>query len=186
MRDRRQEILDAALEVFIDKGFDSATLADIRTRSGASTGSIYHAFAGKAEIAAALMGAATAGWQAAAPIPAGADAGTAIRASVTGLLRWGLAQPRQFAFLDDMTTRAGNSPDFAPVARMIAEGRARAGAMYASWRDAGQVRDLPWPVAYALMMGPAYTYLRIAGSDRAHADLAIIQIADAAWDAVRR
>src|SRR5690349_25121687 len=51
---RRQAILDAALECFSTLGYDQTTLADIRARSGASTGSIYHHFGSKERIAASL------------------------------------------------------------------------------------------------------------------------------------
>lgn len=51
---RKREILSAALTCFATKGYDATTLADIRERAGASTGSIYHHFANKAELAAEL------------------------------------------------------------------------------------------------------------------------------------
>ena len=51
---RRNAILDAALECFATLGYDQTTLADIRERAGASTGSIYHHFGSKEQIAASL------------------------------------------------------------------------------------------------------------------------------------
>ena len=53
-RRRRQAILDAALECFSAIGYDHTTLADIRAKAGASTGSIYHHFGSKEHIAANL------------------------------------------------------------------------------------------------------------------------------------
>src|SRR3954447_7739984 len=53
-RVRRQAILDAALECFSTLGYDQTTLADIRRKAGASTGSIYHHFGSKEQIAASL------------------------------------------------------------------------------------------------------------------------------------
>ncbi|HTO27428.1 MAG TPA: TetR family transcriptional regulator, partial [Devosia sp.] len=44
--DRRRQILDAALSAFLERGYAATSIADIRARSGASTGSIYHFFAG--------------------------------------------------------------------------------------------------------------------------------------------
>ena len=52
---RREEILTAALSCFLDKGFERTTLGDIRARSGASTGSIYHFFAGKRDLFGQLV-----------------------------------------------------------------------------------------------------------------------------------
>ncbi len=44
---RQQQILDAALHCFLEKGIDATTIADVRERSNASTGSIYHHFKDK-------------------------------------------------------------------------------------------------------------------------------------------
>src|SRR3954466_5059855 len=52
--DRRQEILEAALECFNRAGYAATTLEEIRKRSGASTGSIYHFFSSKEDLAATL------------------------------------------------------------------------------------------------------------------------------------
>src|SRR5262245_25611712 len=52
---RRREILDAALKCFLKNGVRETTLEQIREHSSASTGSIYHQFGGKDEIAFALF-----------------------------------------------------------------------------------------------------------------------------------
>ena len=44
---RQQQILDAALHCFLERGVDATTIADVRARSMASTGSIYHHFKDK-------------------------------------------------------------------------------------------------------------------------------------------
>ncbi len=51
---RRQEILAAALQSFTELGFGTATIGDICKRSRASTGSVYHLFGSKEELAAEL------------------------------------------------------------------------------------------------------------------------------------
>lgn len=51
----QQRILDAATEVFGEKGFTAATIADVVARSGASIGSIYHHFGGKKELYLAIF-----------------------------------------------------------------------------------------------------------------------------------
>ena len=53
--DRRQAILDAALASFVARGYLATSISDIRAASGASTGSIYHFFAGKGALAEALL-----------------------------------------------------------------------------------------------------------------------------------
>ena len=51
---RPGRILEAALDAFSENGFAATTIADVRKRSGASVGSIYHHFGDKEGIAAAL------------------------------------------------------------------------------------------------------------------------------------
>ncbi|BCL80375.1 transcriptional regulator [Ktedonobacteria bacterium brp13] len=51
---RRKAILEAALQLFLTKGFTDTTMEDIRQLSGASTGSIYHHFEKKENIATEL------------------------------------------------------------------------------------------------------------------------------------
>lgn len=51
---RRRQILEAALDCFTAHGVEATTISDIRSRCGASVGSIYHHFGSKEELAAAL------------------------------------------------------------------------------------------------------------------------------------
>jgi AcrR family transcriptional regulator len=50
----QQRILDAAADVFRERGFTAATIGDVVAASGASIGSIYHHFGGKAELFLAI------------------------------------------------------------------------------------------------------------------------------------
>lgn len=52
---RRQTILDAALEVFIGKGYQLSTINDIATRCGLSVGALYRYFDTKGDILLALV-----------------------------------------------------------------------------------------------------------------------------------
>ncbi len=178
MSDRRRQILDAAFAAFLAKGYFATSLEDIRAASGASTGSIYHAFKGKAAIAAALFVEAVEAWGEAtaratrdSPTP-----DTAIRASVEGLIDWGLACPDQFRLMDEILEQ---SPE---LSERLAEGRRAAESAYGAQVQAGEVRDLPWPVARALILGPAYEFLR---QRPATAGAARRILSDAAWAAVR-
>src|SRR5205809_146994 len=51
---RRAQILARALASFTERGVAGASIDEIRRRSGASVGSIYHHFGGKDELAGAL------------------------------------------------------------------------------------------------------------------------------------
>ncbi|HEV7275140.1 MAG TPA: TetR/AcrR family transcriptional regulator [Devosiaceae bacterium] len=182
---RRNAILGAALDCFLDRGYAATSIDDIRQASGASTGSIYHFFPGKPAIAEALLQRAVAGWAGADPVASDGDASfeSATRASVRGLVLWGSANPGLFRFMDEIRTLAARDPAFAGIRDALAAGRSAAAARYAAAASAGLVRPLPWPVAHALLLGPAYDYLREAPpADGAEATADIL--ADAAWEAV--
>jgi AcrR family transcriptional regulator len=51
----RSGLLEAAREVFISQGYAQAGVTDIVTRAGASVGSLYHHYSGKAELYFALF-----------------------------------------------------------------------------------------------------------------------------------
>ena len=51
----RGGLIDAAREVFSSSGFAEASIADVVARAGASVGSLYHHFGGKAELYLALF-----------------------------------------------------------------------------------------------------------------------------------
>lgn len=57
MEERRQEILDAARRVFVDKGYDNATMNDIAAAADVSAGSIYRYFENKRDLIAAAANA---------------------------------------------------------------------------------------------------------------------------------
>lgn len=52
---RQSIILQAALHCFLENGYENSSIDDIRIRSGASVGSIYHHFGSKARIATQLF-----------------------------------------------------------------------------------------------------------------------------------
>lgn len=186
-RDRRKEILDGALACFLTKGYASTTVADIRKASGATTGSIYHFFDGKEALAAALFQQAISGWAAAGAQPSEQPrtAEIEIRASVSGLVNWGLKEPALFRFMDECRF-LGRSAGPGLTAILEADSVA-ASRRFDDYIKAGEVQPMPWPVARAMILGPAYEYLRQVTSGTAKmAEMAGDKLADAAWAAVAR
>lgn len=186
MTNRRQEILDAALPIFVEKGFISTTIADIRKASGATTGSIYHFFAGKPGIAIALWREANATWSERTEAARRAHTPEEmIKSSVRGLLEWATSNRALFLFFEELRIRAYSDPDLAPIIEDIDRTHEVAAELYKGWVKQGQVEDIAWPVASALMMGPAYDYLRKCQDIDDHHD-AIETIVQNAWMSVSR
>jgi AcrR family transcriptional regulator len=185
--DRRQQILDAALAAFVERGYLATSISDIRAASGASTGSIYHFFAGKGALAEALLRDAVAGWSAEVEsrLAGATGAEASIKAATGGLVSWGTAHPGHLRFMDEIRTLAANGTELASVAAMLAEGQALGEKQYKAWTKAGDVRPLPWPVAHSLMLGPAYNYMRLVSHVAKPSRDAPALLADAAWAAVK-
>ena len=113
--------------------------------------------------------------------------GSVIKASASGLVSWGLKNPELFKFMDEIRTLAVTAPEFASIADTLAEGQGSAASSYAKFLKAKKVKDLPWPAAHSLILGPAYNYLRLATAGRARvaAKRAADIFGDAAWAAVK-
>ncbi len=184
--ERRESILDAALGCFLEKGYIATTINDIREASGATTGSIYHFFDGKGALAMALLEDAVAGWSGESTATSEAPEAV-IKASASGLITWGLKNPELFRFMDEIRTLAVTAPEFADIADTLAEGQGSVGSAYSKFVKAKKVKDLPWPAAHSLILGPAYNFLRLATTGRARvaAKRAAEIFGDAAWAAVK-
>lgn len=52
--DRRDDILNAALDLFLNKGFHATSMSNIAKEAGVSTSHLYNFFTNKAEIAIAV------------------------------------------------------------------------------------------------------------------------------------
>ena len=55
VKDTRQRIVDAAMELFWLKGYGSTSIADILSRSQVNSGSLYHFFPGKQDLLLAVL-----------------------------------------------------------------------------------------------------------------------------------
>lgn len=186
---RRAEILAAALAAFDERGYAVATIADVRKRSGASVGSIYHHFGDKEGIAAALYVDSLRDYQrgvgAAFAKDPGAEAG--IRALVRHHLRWVERNPERARFLLER-----REPEVAEASQGDVESLNEVTfALVREWLvrqiDAGLVRSLRLQLFYVIVLGPSQEFARnwlrapgrgsIRGAERV--------LAEAAWNAVR-
>lgn len=182
-RQRRREILDAALDCFGAYGYEKTTLAEIRDRSGASIGSIYHHFGGKESIFAALYLDAIADSQASAlrSLRRAEGLEQGVRGLVRSYLRWVERHRALAAFLLTMRRAefmASAEDELAALNRAFHE--ALLGGLDAS--GAGRL-ELPLDLLLALWVGPSEEFARrwLRGRTTTPIRQAADVLADAAW-----
>ena len=153
---RKGAILDAALECFSTLGYDQTTLADIRERADASTGSIYHHFGSKDQIAASLYldgvrQTQTAGLEA---LLRTRTARTGIASQVAAYIDWVVANPDFARFLFAMRHAPfveSEDPAIDDLNQDVYQGAAR-------WLndrvDAGELPELEPAIRWAIVFGP--------------------------------
>lgn len=172
-RATQDRILDAALEVFSERGFDGATVRQIAAKVGVTDPALYSHFKGKKEIFAALM----------------REAGPDLLGTVTGGVRMDqlpaqTAIPEMFGSIVDAWTtpraRAFTSlilrmgPD--GIGNALKEVSTRLRPVFSAWQARGELRaGIPVDVAIWQVIGPLsslrLTYLNgnATEADIAHA-----------------
>jgi AcrR family transcriptional regulator len=159
----RERILAEATEQLLAKGYPSFTMAGVRDRLGLSSGSMFHAFGSKAELAAAVYVSGMLDYQ--RTVLEDLDAPEigpeqAIRVMLAAHLGW-VQDHRDlarflFATLPDEVARAAE-PELAQ------HNRAFFGALRRRYRELLGTEDVGgdgYPVAHAICVGPAQEYCR--------------------------
>ncbi|MGW4326098.1 TetR/AcrR family transcriptional regulator [Nocardia sp. NPDC004573] len=159
----RERILAEATHQLLAKGYPSFTVAGVRDRLGLSSGSMFHAFGSKAELAAAVYVSGMIDYQ--RTVLARLDApGTgpeqAIRAMLAAHLGW-VEDHRDlarflFATLPDEVARVAEP-------ELTQPNQAFFGALERRYREllgAADVGGEGYPLAHAICVGPAQEYCR--------------------------
>lgn len=187
--ERQNAILSAALECFTERGFAATTVEEIRKRSGASIGSIYHHFGGKEGLAAEVYVDGLGGYQAGLleALEGKPDAEASIRALVKHHLRWVEANPALAKFL---MNRRETELRLATEARVRALNRdflPRVAAWMERHVHSRALRPVPADLWEPLLLGPSqeFTRLWLAGRTRIALRRAERELAEATWKAVR-
>lgn len=186
---KQRAILDAALACFTEMGFLNTTMGDIRRRSGASNGSIYHHFKSKEELAAAVYLQGILDYQTGlkAEFLNSMDARTGIRTLVRYHLEWVRNRPEYARFLFRMRhadfmelaeerIAAANREFFAPLQKYFRRQAA-----------AGVLRPMPDKLYLAVALSPTHEFARrylLAGKVP---DLTRVmeELAESAWQGLR-
>lgn len=187
---RRREILGAALKCFLLKGVSDTTIKDIQAESGASSGSIYHLFRGKDEIAMTLF----------------VEGMTAYHTRLTEAMG---KEPTALGCICAIVTThidgiIGNPPLAAYLTRMSTEDPGEIGGQYQTLNDKfaeavwshlkpfvekGGIVCLPGELYYPLIIGPTAFLCRawLRNPDRSGQDLesAAADLVRAAWKSLQ-
>jgi AcrR family transcriptional regulator len=190
LEQRPAAILQAALEAFDEHGFAATTVEEIRARSGASVGSIYHHFGGKEGIAAELYVQGVRGYQdgfvrALERHPDDAEAG--VRALVRHHLRWVRQNARLARFLMGRRETELRLATEARVRELNREFFPRAQAWIDRQVRTGSLRPLPGELWEPVLLGACQELSRLWLSRRTQISLktAERELTEAAWKAVK-
>jgi AcrR family transcriptional regulator len=186
---RARAILDAALEVFLESGVESASIEEIRRRSGASVGSLYHRYGSKEGIAAAVYVEALGDYQRdfVTALERSRDAVGGITSVVRTHLRWVRQNADRAEFLFTAGTGEVRRTAGDRLQTLNDEFFATVTAWLAVHVRAGTIRAASTDVTYALWLGPSQELARLwlargrPGALRTETTL----LADAAWRSLR-
>jgi AcrR family transcriptional regulator len=186
---RQREILEAALECFSTKGFGASTMADIRARAGASTGSIYHHFKCKEQLAAELYleGVRSMQQQGLAALLRNESTERGIRALVEAYLDWVNDNRALAAFLFTMRHADFMDAVEADLDRIQREAIEAAADWFRARMVSGELRNLAPDILRAILYGPAAHFAQRWANARADVPLDIAKqlLGSAAWDALK-
>jgi AcrR family transcriptional regulator len=187
---RRQAILNAALECFLNNSVSATTVDDLRQRCEASVGSIYHHFGSKEGLAGQLYLEILREYHDAylGTLQRSRSARDGVVGAVRHHLHWVAAQPDRarylFHYREHEVVRISDGAVKAQNIQFYAE----ATVWLQAHVDAGRIKPLPPRLYQALWMGPTLEYARqwLASAGRQSELLkAEPALARAAWDALR-
>ncbi|MCC5810581.1 MAG: TetR/AcrR family transcriptional regulator [Ectothiorhodospiraceae bacterium] len=187
---RRRRILEAALEIFTERGVADATIAAICERAGASIGSVYHHFGNKEGIAAALyeqgleehFDRMLSGLEGAGRT----GARESVAVLVGTFMDWCLENPEWARFILLMRSGLMHGPEGERFASVNRERLDILRGYLMRFVQGGELRALPEELYLPLLHGPAQLYIRawMAGRVPAPTPAHRAALIDAAWRAV--
>lgn len=109
--DRREAILDAAQALFMERGWEAVTVADVLKAAAISKGGFYHHFTAKDDLLAGIVTRMTGQALAAAETVRAETRGDALarlNAFLAGSIRWKADNVREMRLFAELLTRPGN------------------------------------------------------------------------------
>jgi AcrR family transcriptional regulator len=185
---RRKEIIQAALACFTKRGFSKTSLADIRRRSKASTGSIYHHFKSKEQLAAEVYFEGIRDYQRGflAILEKQQRPRGGIFAMIEYHLRWVEAHPDWARFLFQKRRAEFMDKTKEEFDRLNQEFIGRTWAWFQHHIKAGSIRNLAPDFFISILLGACQEFTRqyLSGNASSNLDQAIQELGRAAWRAL--
>jgi TetR/AcrR family transcriptional regulator, repressor of fatR-cypB operon len=183
--DKRQAILDAALELCAEHGFHGAPISMIAARAGVGVGTIYRYFQDKDELLIELFRALHR--RVRAQIYADYPTAEPLRGRFlflfTRLLRFFLEAPLEFRYLEQFHY----SPYGVACQEEMAAEENNIRDLLIEGREQQIIKDAPLPLLEAIAFGPIVALAKEQISGRVEVDEAMIACAVAAcWDGLKR
>ena len=187
--DKREEVMQAALELIAEHGFHGAPMAMIADRAGVGAGTIYRYFESKDELIAEIFSELER--KIVESLMQGYSRDHSLRDRFihlsTMIIRYFIANAIHFRFIEQYI----NSPYGVSLRRERLLGEARDIDLFRHLLQEGidrrELKDLPLPLHFALALGPILALLRDHILGFVELDDALIQKAvEACWDGIRR
>ena len=186
---RRRQIIEAALSCFNEMGFVDTTMEDIRVRSGASNGSIYHHFKSKDQLAAEVYLEGIIDYQKGMleELSMQQQAREGIYAIVGYHLRWVSENNEWARYLFTMRHAGFMKETEKPIKEENAKFVKGFGEFFRRHIDQGTLRSLPGELYISLLLGPCQEFARhwLTRPICFDLNLVINEIASAAWNALK-
>ncbi len=185
---RKRDIIRAALTCFSEIGYSRTSMADIRDHSRASTGSIYHHFKSKDQLAAAVYLEGIRDYQAGIikVFQNDQDARGGIHAIIEHHLRWVEANQEWSRYLFRKRHSGLPASTEEAIDGMNRELMKSATVWFERHMEAGTLRRLPLDIYISLILGPCMENTRqyLSGQAVTETGPAVHELAEAAWRAV--
>lgn len=182
--ERRDALLDAALECFVTQGFHGTAVPAVAKRAGVGVGTLYHYFASKEELVNALYRKwkEEVGRCVFTAFPPTAPIREQFRAVWKAMVTFALAHPSAFAFLE-----LHHHGSYLDAESRAMENRLKdfAAGMVTRAQQEGVIKAGPPTLLMELVFGAFIGMMRAHGEGRADLDDAARALAEqAGWDAI--
>jgi AcrR family transcriptional regulator len=182
--DRRNEILNAALKLFVEYGFHGTPTSKIAQQAGVANGTLFHYFKTKDDLIVSLytkLKTDLAAYNAMGQLPANADIKQINRHAYINALAWALKNPEGFKFIQQFTA----SPFLLLIAPEEVEKQSGpALKLIEAGIQSGVLKPAPVALLYAMITNHLYSvneYLIKAGLPEAEENELVEQSFEMVW-----